>query len=344
MEESVKIGVIGAGYWGPNLIRNFSEIDQSRVVSVCDVSDPRLEYITGKFPDLRTTNDYQDILKDNSIDAVVIATPLETHFEIAKAVLEAGKHVFIEKPMTCNPNQAMELVDMALARSLKIGTGHIFVYHPAVVKMKEMLSRQRLSTLFYAYSTRMNPAPSHGNVDVIWDLAVHDISIVLYLIDSEPSRVRASGGAFAHSDRVDVATIELYFPDGILTYHHVGWLTSAKERSFFLAGEGGSIKFDDTKDRKLEFVGPAVDTRLDSSAQAGDIFYAPGKTEVVQLPDYEPLKSECENFIQAVLNRKVMTSDGLFGHAVVRILEAASHSISNDRETVVLEKLKYDVF
>jgi predicted dehydrogenase len=345
MNGTVKIAVIGVGYWGPNLIRTFSELDESEVVFACDMNSPRLEYVNHRWPAVKTTNDYEEMLNDESIEAIAIATPLQTHFEIAESCLRAGKHVFIEKPMVCSSDQAMRLVDLAEIRGLKIGTGHIFVYHPAVVEMKEVLFRNKIGARFYAHSIRMNPAPSHATVDVIWDLAVHDASIALYLFGHEPTHVRASGGAFAHGERADVATIELYFPDGTLSYHHVGWLTSAKERLFFVAGETGSMTFDDTKDQKLRIVGPAVDTRADAGAQSGHIFYAPGEVEAIQLSNAEPLKSECEDFVQAVLNEKTMVSNGLFGHSVVKILEAASASISNEAKIVALEeKVRQNVF
>lgn len=338
MEPRMGIGVIGVGYWGPNLVRNYSEIEDCNLKWVCDLSEPRREYIHQQWPDMKLTDDYQDILNDEAVDAVVVATPVETHFDIAMAVLNAGKHLFVEKPMTASSEDDLKLLDLAERQGLKIGTGHIYIYHPAVIKMREIIREQKIGRPYYAYSIRMNPAPSHGNVEVIWDLAVHDISIALYLWDQIPVRVRASGGAFAHDSRVDVATIELYFSDNTMTYHHVGWLTSDRERSFFLAGTKGSMKFDDTLDEKLQITGPAVDTRKDVSAQTGHIFYAPGKTEVAKLSNDEPLKKECEDFVHVVLNGGLMESDGLLGHSVVRILEAASFSVSNGGEMVVLKK------
>lgn len=338
MKAKVKIGIIGVGYWGPNLVRNYSEIDECDLLWVCDLSEDRLEYISRKWPGVNTTKNYHEMLEDSSIDAVVIATPVETHFDIAMAALNAGKHVFIEKPMTYRAEEDMALLQLAEKKGLKIGTGHIYIYHPAVIKMKDIIKEQKIGKPYYAYSIRMNPAPSHGNVEVIWDLAVHDVSIALYLWDQIPVKVRASGGTFAHDGRVDVATIELYFSDNTMTYHHVGWLTSAKERSFFLAGTKGSMKFDDTLDEKLQITGPAVDTRKDVDAQKGHIFYAPGKTEVAKLSNDEPLKKECEDFVHAVLNGGLMESDGFLGHSVVRVLEAASFSVSNGGEMIVLKK------
>ena len=338
MKTKVRVGIIGVGYWGPNLVRNYCEIESCDLKWVCDLSQDRREYIRQQWPDIKLTDDYQDILNDESVDAVVIATPVETHFEIGRSVLEAGKHTFIEKPMTSKGEEGLELVRMAEKAGLKMGTGHIFLYHPAVVKMKEVLSRGKIGDLFYAHSTRMNPAPSHGNVDVIWDLAVHDVSSALYLWGKAPVKVRAGGGRFAHGDRVDAAFIELHFADETISYHHVGWLTSAKERNFFLAGENGSVRFDDMQDEKLKIIGPAVDTRLDSSAQRGHIFYAPGEVEVPELPVAEPLKKECLDFIHCVSGDSSMISDGEFGHSVVRVLEAASLSLSNGGEMVVLKK------
>lgn len=330
MKAKVRIGIIGVGYWGPNLVRNFSQIEESEVVWVSDLSDDRLEYISGLHPDVRTTKNFEDILKDKSIDAVVVATPLETHFDVARRVIDAGKHIFIEKPMTRTSSEAAFLVRQAEKQNIKIGTGHIFVYHPAITKLKEVLSEQQIGIPCYAHSSRMNPVPSHGNVDVIWDLAVHDISITLYLWGRIPERVRASGGRFVHGDRTDTAMLELYFPDGTFAYHHVGWLCSEKVRSFFIGGQRGSVVFDDTAKDKIRVVGSAVDSRLDAAAQKGHIAYNTGEVRVIELAhDEEPLKRECSNFIRTIQNRERMISDGQFGTEVVLVLEAASRSIES---------------
>jgi predicted dehydrogenase len=338
MTGKITVGIIGVGYWGPNLVRNYSEIEDCNLKWVCDLSEPRRAYIHQQWPDVRLSDNCQDILKDTTVDAVIVATPVETHFDVAMAVLSAGKHIFIEKPMCFKSEDDLKILDLADQKGLKVGTGHIFVYHPAVVKMREVIKSGSLGKSFYAFSTRMNPAPSHGNVDVVWDLAVHDISISLFLWGRSPQKVRASGGCFAHDNRVDAATIELYFGDGAKAYHHVGWLTSAKERNFFLAAEGGSMKFDDLQKEKLRITGPAVDTRLDASAQNGHISYAAGKTEVPVLADQEPLKAECRDFLLSIRKNTPMRSDGRFGHAIVRVLEAASVSLKNKGTVQVLEQ------
>jgi predicted dehydrogenase len=323
----LNVAIIGVGYWGPNLVRNFMSLDSCRVSWVCDSRQVRLDYIAANYPGVRTTVQTRDVLADSRTDAVVIATPVETHFDLAMSALKAGKHVFIEKPMTYSSEQDLVLLNLAEQSGLKIGTGHIFIYHPAVIQMKEILREKRIGAPYYAFSSRMNPSPSHGHVEVIWDLAVHDIAISLYLWGEKPESVRATGASFAHKDRIDVATVEMFFPDGTFTSHHVGWLTSAKERCFFLAGTAGSMKFDDMLSDKLTVTGPAIDTRLDPEAQKGFIFYAPGTSEVAKLPACEPLRDECENFVQFVLNGGVMASDGTLGHSVVQVLEAATRSV-----------------
>lgn len=340
MNSRVRIGIIGVGYWGPNLVRNFSEIEQVDVAFCCDLNTDRLEYIGGKFPNIKLTTNYADILEDRAVDAVVIVTPVETHFKITEAALKAGKHVFIEKPMTLRSEEADVLVKIAEDLKLKIGTGHIFVSHPAVIEMKKIINSHRIGRSYYAYSVRMNPAPSHGNVDVIWDLAVHDISIALYLWEQMPVQVRASGGKFTHGNQTDAATIELYFSNGTLTYHHVGWLTSTKERTFFLAAEKGSMIFSDTISDKLKIIGPPVDTRFDATAQKGDIFYSQGKIEIPKLLKTEPLKKECQDFINSILGNGDMASNGAFGYEVVKVLEAASLSLKNNSLKINLVKSK----
>ncbi len=339
MTKPVRIGIIGVGYWGPNLVRNFNEIPECDLLWVCDARQERLDYVNEKWPSLRTTIKHEDVITDENVDAVVLATPIESHAGLARLILERGKHLFIEKPMTDRSDDAQQLVDSAKKQRLQIATGHIFVYHPAITAMKKILAEKRMGACYYGYSVRMNPAPSHGNVDVIWDLAVHDVSIALYLWNAMPVRVRASGSRFAHGARSDAANLELHFDDGTCVYHHVGWLTSARERTFFLACESGSMKFDDMAEDKLLVTGPAVDTRLDASAQRGHIFYAAGKIESVKLPPVEPLRAECEQFINAVKNNMPVTSDGRFGHAVVSVLEAASASIEQKGKFIELENV-----
>lgn len=238
--NQIKVAIIGAGYWGPNLIRNFNEIEESRIVWVCDQKPGRRDYVIRTFPGIPVTDDLDRVLSDRAVDAVVVATPVSTHRKIALAALQAGKHVWVEKPLADSVSGAKEIVQEAEKRGLILATDHLFVYNPAIAKVKEIIAQNGIGDLCYAESGRINLGPPASEVDVLWDLATHDLAITFYLWDKEPVEVVAYGRRFNHPRLIDVAFVHLHFDDGSIATHHVSWLCPEKTRRYFVAGKRGA--------------------------------------------------------------------------------------------------------
>ncbi len=323
------IAVIGAGYWGPNLIRNFQSLPECEVKWVCDKKPGRLQFIRERFPTIPLTDDYGAVLGDPSVEAVVLATPVSSHFDLAIAALWAGKHVFVEKPLAGNTVDAEEIVRVSKEVGRSVAVGHIFVHNPAVAKMRELIDSGSIGRLCYAESSRVNLGPPASEVNVIWDLAVHDISILLYLWGKQPAEVIAYGGRFLQPDLVDAAFLHLRFDDGTMAQHHVSWMSPERVRRMFVAGTCGSLVFDDTlAEGKLRQVDQGVDSRIGSGDNdVNELFYRPGEVRVPVLAPDEPLRAECQHFLRCVRGDGRLRSDADAGLAVVRVLEAADESI-----------------
>lgn len=340
--EYVTVAVVGAGYWGPNLVRNFATFPECRIAWVCDTRLGRQRYIAERFPGIPVTADYETVLRDPAVDAVVLATPISTHYALAAPALEAGKHIFVEKPLAETSEQAGALVELARRKRRLLFAGHVFVYHPAIAAMKAAVGRRDIGKPCYVESSRVNLGPPDPKVDVIWDLAVHDISILLYLRGCEPTEVVAHGHRFLHPSHLDVAFLRVIFPDGFFAQHHVSWLSPRKVRRFSVYGSRGSLIFDDTAtENKLELTDQGVDTRLNLDDQeVRELSYRPGTIVVPHLPAEEPLHAECGDFLACILNGGSPKSDGYAGLAVVRVLEAAQHSIKEGSRPVSLKMTK----
>ena len=334
----VNVAIIGAGYWGPNLIRNFSSLRECEVTTVCDRKAGRRSYVKEQFPGIPITADHNEVLQDGRVDAVVIATPVSTHHALAIQAIQAGKHVFVEKPLAATSEEALEMVNTAERKKRVLATGHIFVYHPAVALMKASIEQGKIGKPCYSESGRVNLGPPASEVDVIWDLAVHDISIQLFLWNKEPIQVTAYGGRFLHPKLIDVAFIDLRFADGTISRHHVSWLSPYKVRRFFVAGEGGSMLFDDTaQDGKLKIIDSGEDSRIGlADEQAKELYYRPGKILTPELSPTEPLRTECKHFLECIRDGRHPSADGHSGLAVIRVLEAAEISVSANSKPVML--------
>lgn len=335
---TIGIAIVGAGYWGPNLIRNFDSLADCQVRWVCDRKPGRLHYVHQRWPHIPLTKDYGELLKDPAVDAVVIATPVSTHYALAAAALEAGKHVFVEKPLGATSAQAQSIAELADHKGQVLATGHIFVYHPAVAAMKATIEQGSIGQPCYAESGRVNLGPPASEVDVIWDLAVHDVSILLYLWEQEPTEVTAYGSRFLHPTLIDVAFLYLRFADGSMAQHHVSWLSPEKVRRFFVAGTEGSLKFDDTTtDGKLRVIDQGVDSRIGlKDDEVKDLYYRPGQVIVPELPNDEPLRLECLHFLDCIRDGHRPRANGRAGLAVVRVLEAAERSITEGSQPIPL--------
>ena len=335
---TIAVAIVGAGYWGPNLIRNFESLTDCQVRWVCDRKPGRLRYVHERWPHIPLTEDYAEVLKDPAVDAIVIATPVSTHHTLATPALEAGKHVFVEKPLAATSEQAQGIVELADHKERVLATGHIFVYHPAVAAMKATIEEGGFGQPCYAESGRVNLGPPASEVDVIWDLAVHDVSILLYLWDQEPVEVIAYGRRFLHPRLIDVAFLHLRFADGSMAQHHVSWLSPEKVRRFFVAGTEGSLKFDDTAtDGKLRVIDQGVDSRIGlKDDEAKELYYRPGEVIVPELPKDEPLRLECQHFLDCIRSGHCPRADGRAGLTVVRVLEAAERSIAEGSQPTPL--------
>jgi len=338
VSSPVSVAVVGVGYWGPNWVRILAEHPRAELAAVCDLRQGRLEYARERFPGVPTTADVDCVISDDAIEAVVLATPVSTHESLGIRFLEAGKHLLVEKPLAPSERAAAALVDTASSAGRVLATGHIFAYHPAVQAMVCELETGAVGDFQYAYSNRMNLGPPESEVDVVWDLAVHDFSIMLALRGVEPVAIRATGRRFLHPSLTDAAFITARFADGSMSCHHVGWLSAEKVREFFIAGANGSLHFDDTRPTgKLRKVDAGVDTRRgDGGQKAVELVYRPGEVREVEIEPFEPLGVECTRFLEAVRGGRRPVADGVAGLIAVRMIEAAEQSLHNDGAAVAL--------
>jgi predicted dehydrogenase len=324
----MKIGQIGIGYWGPNLVRNFYNNPRCKLVKVNDLRPGRLDYIKNLYPDMQTTLFSQEILEDKNIDAVVIATPVKTHKELAISAIKNNKHVFIEKPLTDNYSDAVEIVETAKVYQKIVAVGHIFQFAPAVTSIKENLNLTE--ELYHFSSQRVNLGPPNAYTDVVWDLAPHDLSILLYLYGENPDKITAFGESRWWKDTIDNAHIFLEFPSKRTAHIHVSWLSSNKTRKAFLFGKNGNFEYDETKDddNKVIFYDKGVDNRINlKENEKSNLQYGTGEIIKVKLVKGEPLALEVNAFLDSIENNKPPINDGEIGMEVVRILEQVSQAI-----------------
>jgi len=340
----INIGVIGCGYWGPKLVRNFLSLPNCRVKKVSDLKAGRLEFIRKEFPTVETTRDYREILKDKTINAVVIATPVTTHRELAEEAMFLGKHVFVEKPMAYSTEEAEFMVSTAEKLGKKLAVGHVFQFAPAVRKIKELIRKKVIGKVLHITSTRINLGPPETEVDVIWDLGPHDFSIILYLLGDIPWKIQSNRseypfGAFNgtgsknRNKLTNNAHIDLSFKSGITSHIHLGWLSSNKVRLMQVFGTEGTLVYDEmlALDGKLKLYGLGIDNRIKSKdGDSGALSYKAGEITMIPLEQHEPLRLECQEFINSIIEDKVPVNDGKIGLEVVRLLETSSESFNRN--------------
>jgi predicted dehydrogenase len=326
----VNIGIIGCGYWGPKHARNFHELPEANLVGVCDLDQEKLKQIKRQYPYLATTSDFEELLED-STEAVVIATPVSTHYQLAKEALLHGKHVMVEKPMTCNGREALELIELAEKRSLVLMVGHIYEYHPAVDFLARMVSSGELGEIYSIDAARLNLGLFRPDVNVLWDLAPHDLCIVLSLIDKEPTAVSARGRGHIDPDICDVAYLELVFANGTSAHLHVSWLDPRKVRQITIVGSKKMAVYDDiSESEKVRIYDKGlVNTIDDNGAATWPPHYRYGDVNIPFISNAEPLKLECSHFINCIIEGKQPKSDGWAGLKIVSILDAANKSLMN---------------
>lgn len=335
----IGVGVLGAGWWGPNVIRALLSLPGCGPVCVCDARPGRLQYVRERFPQVEVTADYDDLLRDSRLDVIFVITPILTHYDLALRALDSGRHVFVEKPLAASTGQARAMVARAQARDRLLGVGHLFVYHPAIVRLRQEIEAGGLGRLCAMSSERINLGPPASEVDVLWDLAVHDVAIALDLAGSLPTEVTAYGGHHVRPALLDDALLVLRYADGMLSHHHVSWLSPNKVRRFLALGTAGSALFDLVQgERPLALFGPGFDTRIGAPDDRPiELKYGTGEVRVPELPAVEPLTAECRHFIECVASGRRPRADGLAGLAVVQVLEAAGRSIALGSQPITLQ-------
>lgn len=328
--KEIKVGVIGCGYWGPNLIRNFNDSIHTDIHSVCDLIKERLNSIRVRYPQAKITEDYRDILKDDNIKAVAIATPVSSHYKIVSDALRAGKHVLVEKPLTTNVKEAESLVNLAAKKGLVLLVDHIFIYTNAIRKIKDYLAKGELGEIYYFDSVRINLGLFQHDINVIWDLAPHDLAVMDHLISEEPISITATGSSHTPSRHEDVAYITLQFRNSFIAHFHVNWMSPVKIRKIIIGGSRKMLVFDDldpSEKIKLYDKGIQVTKTDKNSIYQSLVQYRIGDIYSPSIDSTEALKAVIEHFADCINNQKTPVTDGMAGLRVVRLLEAADRSL-----------------
>jgi predicted dehydrogenase len=335
----IGIGVIGYGYWGPNLVRNFAEIPDSRVVAVSDLRPERLDVVKARYPSVKTTTDINDLFTNSDIDAIVIATPVSSHFDLAMQALQAGKHVLVEKPLTATSEQALRLLDEADRRNRVLMVDHTFVYTAAVRKIQELVAKGDIGDVYYYDSVRVNLGLFQHDVNVIWDLAVHDLSIMNYILPAKPQAVSATGMSHVDGQPENIAYLTIFFDGSLIAHLHVNWLAPVKVRRTLVGGSQKMIVYDDLEPSekiKVYDKGITVNNNTEESVYQMLIGYRAGDMWAPQLEMTEALRTEALHFVRCIEQGERPLTDGQAGLLVVQILEAASHSLAERGRLVEL--------
>jgi predicted dehydrogenase len=323
---TVRVGVVGLGYWGPNLARNLAAIPGCEIAWLCDQDEAACAKVGPSFPAARITGAIEDLLGDQRLDAVVLATPVRTHARLAVATLEAGKHCFVEKPLATTGADGERAVAAAERAGRTLMVGHLLEYHPAVARLKELIDSDELGGLYYMYGNRLNLGKLRADENALWSLGAHDVSIALHLIGEEPAQCLAQGAGFVREDVQDVVFCYLRFPSGVVAHLHLSWLDPHKERRITVVGSRRMATFDDMLiEGKLTVYDKGFDEDARSwgeyIARSGDIFSP-------RIPNVEPLQLECRHFIECVRSGATPRSDGHSGLRVVRVLERLQRSLT----------------
>lgn len=323
----IKFGVVGYGYWGPNVVRNLNQLEEADVLAICDKSPASRRRIQKAYPHVSVSSDAADLIKSPEIDAIAVVTPVWTHYELAKAALENGKHIFVEKPFTSNAKQGEELIELADKKNLKIMVDHTFLFTGAVRKIRQLLDEEALGKLYYYDSTRVNLGLFQHDVNVIWDLAPHDLSIIDYLIQKRPEAIVATGQSHLNGYE-DVAFLTLYFPDKIIAHLNVNWLSPVKVRMTLIGGEKKMLVWNDLQaDEKVKLYDKGVSVTSQEGLYNLLVNYRSGDMWAPQIEQVEALHGELSYFVDCINKDQAPINDGEAGLRVVRMLEAATTSL-----------------
>jgi predicted dehydrogenase len=327
--RTVRVGVAGLGYWGPNLARNFALLPGAELRWLCDGSPVALERQAARYPGTRVTDDLDDLLGDPELDAVVLATPVPTHAALATRVLEAGKHCFVEKPLALTASDAERAVDAARRGDRILMVGHLLQYHPGVNLLKEIATSGELGDIHYIYGNRLNLGQLRSDENALWSLGAHDVSVLLHLADEEPYEMQARGESYMREGVEDVVFGFLRFPSGVAAHLHLSWLDPHKERRFTVVGSRKMATFDDMDpERKVTVYDKGFDQKADTY---GEYITRSGDIWSPRVPNDEPLRLECQHFLECVREHRTPISDGESGLRVVRVLEGLQQSLDESR-------------
>jgi predicted dehydrogenase len=311
------IGVVGLNYWGPNLVRNFNDL--ANLTWLCDLDEKHLSPIAARYPDARATASFDDLLADDELDAVVIATPVPTHYSLAKQALSAGKHVFVEKPPAMRAAEMDELVALAVEQDRVLMPGHLLLYHPGVLKVKDLIDKGELGDVLCVYGNRVNLGIVRSNENALWSLGVHDLSVILYLLDEDPDLATAQGSASIHPGVEDVVFCFLRFPSGKIAHMHLSWLDPHKMRKMTVVGDQKMVVFDDMEPERK------VTVYEKRAGAAGELFS--GDISIPKISTHEPLRLECTYFLELIDGQHDKSKVARDGARVVRALEMLTNSL-----------------
>jgi predicted dehydrogenase len=332
------IGIVGLGYWGPNLLRAFSQLPRARVKYGCDLDEARRSKQAVLYPQTSFTGEVEELLSDDGLGAVVVASSAPTHAGIARQALLAGKDTFVEKPLALSPTDAEQLVQLAAERDRILMVGHLLEYHPAVSRLKAIISSGELGEIFYIYAHRLNLGIIRRDENALWSLGPHDLSVAMYLLDQEPVQAEATGHSYLKKGVEDVVFASLRFADGKAAHFHMSWLDPHKERKITVVGSEKMVVFDDmSRDEKLRIYNKGIQ-KPEYESYGEYISLRLGDIVIPHLPNDEPLKLECEHFVECIIERKEPISDGYDGLRVVRALDALQRSLDANGQPVPLRK------
>ncbi|MCD6308716.1 MAG: Gfo/Idh/MocA family oxidoreductase [Candidatus Latescibacteria bacterium] len=325
----VTVGVIGAGYWGKNLVRTFHTLPSARLKYIADRASGTLSSFSA-YDDVEKTVDFQDVIRDDTVDAVVVSTPPAAHYDIAKAALLAGKHVLVEKPITIRVDHAEELVELAEKNGRKLMAGHLLLYHPCVTTMKRLIDDGEIGDIYYLYCQRLNLGKVRSNENSLQSFAPHDISVAAYLIGGVPESVCAFGHGYLQKDIEDVAFLNLSFPGGRMAHIHVSWLDPHKVRRTTVVGSRKMMVFDDMEPHeKIRIYDKGVNINGEYGSYGDYLSLRDGNINIPLVKMSEPLRCECEHFIECIVNDLTPKTDGRNGLLVTRVLDAAQRSLKD---------------
>ncbi len=335
--DVVRVGVIGLGYWGPNLVRNLHDLPQAQVACICDSRADVLESVGQRYPAAERTTSYEDVLRDRTIDAVVVATPVSTHFEIAGAALRAGKHVLVEKPLATSSAEAAALIELAEENNLVLLPGHTFLYSPAVNLIRDLITSDELGDIYFLSASRVNLGPVRTDVSVIWDLGPHDFSILRYWFDETPTHVSAVSRGWVIPGIPDVAFIDLEFGSGPVAHVELSWLAPSKLRRTTIVGSRKMIIYDDTSSEPVRIFDSGVMFRNPESFGEFQLSYRTGDIVSPRVEIAEPLLLEMSDFCDAVTGKSAPRDSARLGLDVIRIIEGVERSLAMNGEMVAVD-------